>query len=87
MFDYIESILGKTHAKEQALRFVRIFAMSVIPQLLLIGANHLTRTAVISVVIAAAETAFRQVFPASTWTAIHNAAEATTTEPPTSAVQ
>lgn len=87
MFDYIENILGKTHAKEQGLRFVRIFAMSVVPQLLLIGANHLTRTAVISVVIAAAETAFRQVFPASTWTAIHNAAEAAPTEPPTSAVQ
>jgi len=87
VFDYIENILGKTHAKEQALRFARIFALTAIPQLVAIGASHLTRTAVISVVVAAAETAFRQIFPASTWAAIHTAAESAPTEPPTSAVQ
>lgn len=87
MFDYIENILGKTHAKEQALRFVRVFALTAVPQLVALDASHLSRTAIVSLITAAAETAFRQVFPASTWTAIHKAAEDTGTEPPASAVQ
>jgi hypothetical protein len=87
MFDYIENILAQTHLREQALRLLRIFAFTAIPQLLLLGSDHLTRTAFIAIAVAAAETAFRQVYPASTWAAIHSVAAQTPTEIVPPAVQ
>lgn len=46
------------HTQEQLLRFVRLFVLALVPQLVAVG--HWDRSAVISVVVAAGETAYRQ---------------------------
>jgi hypothetical protein len=49
--------------REQIYRFCRLFAFTLIPQIAVLGAAHLTRSAVISIVVGALETAFRLLYP------------------------
>ena len=58
----MEDLVSKL--QQQAARFGRLFAFAFLTQALLLDWSHPTRSAVISAVIASAETAFRQWWPA-----------------------
>lgn len=56
--------MSREHKAEQANRFLRIFGAVLVPQLVAVGVDHLTRTIVLSLVAPALEVAFRQLYPA-----------------------
>lgn len=66
MINVIEQELRKYHVAEQGWRFTRLFAFTLIPQVAMLSSSHLTRSLILSVVVGAAETAFRQIYPVST---------------------
>ncbi len=63
MKNEIELLLTNKHVKEQGLRFLRIFCFALIPQLIALPAHAAPASALLSLVVAAAETAYRQVVP------------------------
>lgn len=45
-------------------RFGRLFVVTLVPQLIALGASNWTRSAIISAVVGALEVVYRQAFPA-----------------------
>jgi hypothetical protein len=54
------------HDKEQVWRAVRLFLFALLTQAAALDLHHLTRSAVIAALVAAAEVVFRQWKPATT---------------------
>lgn len=80
-FTRIEGELSANHGVEQISRFLRLFFFAFAPQLIAIS-GHLGRSAILAAVVASAETAFRQLYPAWTARNLRKAAEADIPAPP-----
>lgn len=54
----------REHYSEQVKRFLRIFAGTLVPQLLALDFHHVTRSALLALIAPAAEVTWRQLYPA-----------------------
>lgn len=69
--------LDAVHVRSQAARFARLAVVSLAAQLAALGTGQIGWKALAAFVVGAAETAFRQVWPASPLPAVVKAIEAT----------
>ena len=68
--DQLKKDLASAHVRQQAARVVRLFVFAFASQLAALGTGHLDRTALLSLVVGAAEAVYRQIAPVVPWAAL-----------------
>lgn len=66
----LERDLWSAQARQQLLRFGRLFVSALVLQVAALGGGHLGRSALVGAGVGALEVAFRQWVPVMPWTAV-----------------
>lgn len=66
--DQLKRDLASSHLWQQAARVTRLFIFAFASQLAALGTSHLDRKALLSLLVGAAEAAYRQAAPVVPWT-------------------